>query len=202
MVATQKFDNVKMRLVETMTEFDERFSSIFIKLSTLGKTYSNCHFKEECKKLKKDDKKNKKDQKALLDEENKSKSMWDDSDSDDSSSSDCKDERVKCFIDNDDEPTSSWLKPKKRGSGKSGKQKLDRSSSQNSSSKVKGSTKSRKKSAKPKSFANRDNFLEDSVWCLDSGCSRNMTGDRRLLSDITKCSGPKITFEDKTKGKL
>ncbi|XP_047331237.1 uncharacterized protein LOC124934776 [Impatiens glandulifera] len=41
MVATHKFDNIKMRPRETMTEFDERFSSIAIEISTLGKTYIN-----------------------------------------------------------------------------------------------------------------------------------------------------------------
>ncbi|XP_047336921.1 probable linoleate 9S-lipoxygenase 5 [Impatiens glandulifera] len=41
MVATQKFDNIKMRPGETMTEFDERFNSIVIELSSLGKIYNN-----------------------------------------------------------------------------------------------------------------------------------------------------------------
>ncbi|XP_047337548.1 uncharacterized protein LOC124941289 [Impatiens glandulifera] len=37
MVTTQKFDGIKMRPRKTMTEFDERFSSIVIELSTLGR---------------------------------------------------------------------------------------------------------------------------------------------------------------------
>ncbi|XP_047309758.1 uncharacterized protein LOC124913200 [Impatiens glandulifera] len=41
MVATQKFNNIKMCSIETMTEFDERFSIIVIELSTLGTTCSN-----------------------------------------------------------------------------------------------------------------------------------------------------------------
>ncbi|XP_047309762.1 uncharacterized protein LOC124913206 [Impatiens glandulifera] len=41
MVATQKFNSIKMCLGKTMTEFDERFDNIVIELSTLGKTYSN-----------------------------------------------------------------------------------------------------------------------------------------------------------------
>ncbi|XP_073130813.1 uncharacterized protein [Henckelia pumila] len=40
-VATQKFDNIKMRPGESMTEFDERVSSIVIELNGLGKTYPN-----------------------------------------------------------------------------------------------------------------------------------------------------------------
>ncbi|XP_073122726.1 uncharacterized protein [Henckelia pumila] len=41
MVAIQKFENIKMKLRETMNEFDERFSSIMIELNALGKGYSN-----------------------------------------------------------------------------------------------------------------------------------------------------------------
>ncbi|XP_047331469.1 uncharacterized protein LOC124935046 [Impatiens glandulifera] len=41
MVTTQKFDNIRMRLGETITKFDERFSSIVIELLTLGKVYNN-----------------------------------------------------------------------------------------------------------------------------------------------------------------
>ncbi|XP_047326629.1 uncharacterized protein LOC124930317 [Impatiens glandulifera] len=41
MVATQKFDSIKMHPREIMTEFDERFRNIVIELLTLGKTYSN-----------------------------------------------------------------------------------------------------------------------------------------------------------------
>ncbi|XP_073137871.1 uncharacterized protein [Henckelia pumila] len=40
-VSTQKFDNIKMRQGESMTEFDERVSSIVIELNRLGKTYPN-----------------------------------------------------------------------------------------------------------------------------------------------------------------
>ncbi|XP_073136848.1 uncharacterized protein [Henckelia pumila] len=40
-VATQKFDNIKMRPGESMSEFDERVSSIVIELNGLGKTYPN-----------------------------------------------------------------------------------------------------------------------------------------------------------------
>ncbi|XP_073138833.1 uncharacterized protein [Henckelia pumila] len=40
-VAIQKFDNVKMKPGEIMSEFDERFSNIVCELTTLGKSYSN-----------------------------------------------------------------------------------------------------------------------------------------------------------------
>ncbi|XP_073136842.1 uncharacterized protein [Henckelia pumila] len=40
-VATQKFDNIKMRPGESMSEFGERVSSIVIELNGLGKTYPN-----------------------------------------------------------------------------------------------------------------------------------------------------------------
>ncbi|XP_047312459.1 uncharacterized protein LOC124915741 [Impatiens glandulifera] len=40
-VATQQFDNFKMRPRETMTKFDARFSQIITTLSILGKTYNN-----------------------------------------------------------------------------------------------------------------------------------------------------------------
>ncbi|KZV30462.1 hypothetical protein F511_33723, partial [Dorcoceras hygrometricum] len=41
MVAQQKYESIKMREGETMTEFDERFSSVVIELTSLGKEYSN-----------------------------------------------------------------------------------------------------------------------------------------------------------------
>ncbi|XP_047320480.1 uncharacterized protein LOC124924492 [Impatiens glandulifera] len=41
MVATQKFNSIKMHLGESMNEFDERFTNIFIEFSTLGKVYIN-----------------------------------------------------------------------------------------------------------------------------------------------------------------
>ena len=44
-------------------------------------------------------------------------------------------------------------------------------------------------------------YVEGSTWFLDSNCSRNLTGDRSLLIDIVKCSGPRITFGDDSKGK-
>ncbi|XP_073309953.1 uncharacterized protein [Primulina huaijiensis] len=40
-VAIQKFDNAKMKPGETIVELDERFSSIIIELTSLGKKYSN-----------------------------------------------------------------------------------------------------------------------------------------------------------------
>ncbi|XP_073154046.1 uncharacterized protein [Henckelia pumila] len=40
-IATQRFDNIKMKPGESMAEFDERVSSIVIELNALGKTYPN-----------------------------------------------------------------------------------------------------------------------------------------------------------------
>ncbi|XP_073131639.1 uncharacterized protein [Henckelia pumila] len=40
-VATQKFDNIRMKPGESMTKFDEKVSSIVIELNALGKTYPN-----------------------------------------------------------------------------------------------------------------------------------------------------------------
>ncbi|XP_073152213.1 uncharacterized protein [Henckelia pumila] len=40
-VATQKFDNIRMKPGESMTKFDDRVSSIVIELNGLGKTYPN-----------------------------------------------------------------------------------------------------------------------------------------------------------------
>ncbi|XP_047331570.1 uncharacterized protein LOC124935161 [Impatiens glandulifera] len=40
-VSTQKYDSIKIRSREIMTDFEERFTSIIIELSTLGKTYNN-----------------------------------------------------------------------------------------------------------------------------------------------------------------
>ncbi|XP_075521594.1 uncharacterized protein LOC142554801 [Primulina tabacum] len=43
--------------------------------------------------------------------------------------------------------------------------------------------------------------LEESIWFLDSGCSRHMTGSKDLLSEVIKYKGPTITFGDNSKGK-
>ncbi|XP_073138494.1 uncharacterized protein [Henckelia pumila] len=40
-VVSQKFENIKKNPGESMTEFDERVSSIVIELNALGKTYPN-----------------------------------------------------------------------------------------------------------------------------------------------------------------
>ncbi|KZV56923.1 hypothetical protein F511_18935 [Dorcoceras hygrometricum] len=40
-VAQQKYESIKMKEGETMTEFDERFSAVVIELNSLGKEYSN-----------------------------------------------------------------------------------------------------------------------------------------------------------------
>ncbi|WP_438827254.1 hypothetical protein, partial [Serratia marcescens] len=45
-------------------------------------------------------------------------------------------------------------------------------------------------------------MLERSTWYLDSGCSRHMTGDSRLLMELVDHDGPKITFSDNSKGKV
>ena len=38
------------------------------------------------------------------------------------------------------------------------------------------------------------------MWILDSGCSRHMTGDRALLSNVVEKAGPIVTFGDDIKG--
>ena len=38
------------------------------------------------------------------------------------------------------------------------------------------------------------------MWVLDSGCSRHMTGDRALLSNVVEKVGPVVTFGDDIKG--
>ena len=38
------------------------------------------------------------------------------------------------------------------------------------------------------------------MWILDSGCSRHMTGDRALLSNVVEKAGPVVTFGDNNKG--
>ncbi|XP_075481184.1 uncharacterized protein LOC142521894 [Primulina tabacum] len=43
--------------------------------------------------------------------------------------------------------------------------------------------------------------LEESIWFLDSGCSRHMTGNKSLLSEVVNHRGPTITFDDNSKGK-
>ncbi|XP_073152889.1 uncharacterized protein [Henckelia pumila] len=40
-LAIQKFESIKLKLGETMNEFDERFSSIITEMNALGKSYSN-----------------------------------------------------------------------------------------------------------------------------------------------------------------
>ena len=38
------------------------------------------------------------------------------------------------------------------------------------------------------------------MWILDSGCSRHMTRDRALLSNVVEKAGPVVTFSDDNKG--
>ena len=38
------------------------------------------------------------------------------------------------------------------------------------------------------------------MWILDSGCSRHMTGDRALLSNVVEKVGSVVTFGDNSKG--
>ena len=38
------------------------------------------------------------------------------------------------------------------------------------------------------------------VWILDSGCSRHMTGDRAMLSNVVEKAGPMVFFRDNSKG--
>ncbi|XP_073038269.1 uncharacterized protein [Primulina eburnea] len=43
--------------------------------------------------------------------------------------------------------------------------------------------------------------ISSSTWYLDSGCSRHMTGQKSLLSEVVNCVGPEITFGDISEGK-
>ena len=43
--------------------------------------------------------------------------------------------------------------------------------------------------------------MENSVWYIDSGCLKHITRDRRLLTEVTEHSGPRITFGDNSRGK-
>ncbi|XP_073132175.1 uncharacterized protein [Henckelia pumila] len=47
----------------------------------------------------------------------------------------------------------------------------------------------------------KNSATERSTWYLDSGCSRHMTGNKDLLSDIIHYKGPKIIFGDNSEGK-
>jgi len=42
----------------------------------------------------------------------------------------------------------------------------------------------------------------DSLWYLDSGCSRHMMGDKSKLSDFVSKDGGYITFGDNNKRKI
>ncbi|XP_075504538.1 uncharacterized protein LOC142541977 [Primulina tabacum] len=59
-----------------------------------------------------------------------------------------------------------------------------------------------KDSLKPIKFVTKKKKLEESIWFLDSGCSRHMTGNKVLLSEIVNYRGPTITFGDNSKGKV
>ncbi|XP_073137104.1 uncharacterized protein [Henckelia pumila] len=47
----------------------------------------------------------------------------------------------------------------------------------------------------------KNSAIERSTWYLDSGCSRHMTGNKDLLSNIIQYKGPKIIFGDNSKGR-
>ena len=46
----------------------------------------------------------------------------------------------------------------------------------------------------------RHKQVQTSYVGLDSGCSRHMTGDRALLSNVVEKAGPIVTFGDDSKG--
>ncbi|GKC14242.1 hypothetical protein Tco_1011024 [Tanacetum coccineum] len=45
-------------------------------------------------------------------------------------------------------------------------------------------------------------YLKRSVWYLNSGCSRHMTGVKQYLHKYSKESGPKVVFEDNSSGTI
>ncbi|GKE86122.1 hypothetical protein Tco_1559864, partial [Tanacetum coccineum] len=45
-----------------------------------------------------------------------------------------------------------------------------------------------------------EDYLKRSVWYLDSGCSRHMTGVKQYLHRYSKDSGPKVVFGDNSLG--
>lgn len=49
--------------------------------------------------------------------------------------------------------------------------------------------------------AQKKKNIEESTWFLDSGCSRHMTSNLNLLSEVVEHKGPRITFGDNSKGK-
>ena len=42
----------------------------------------------------------------------------------------------------------------------------------------------------------------DSLWYLDSGCSRLIAGDKSKLTDLVLRKGGYVTFEDNNKGRI
>ncbi|VFQ73749.1 unnamed protein product [Cuscuta campestris] len=51
-----------------------------------------------------------------------------------------------------------------------------------------------KEKEKPKEVPKKEAAKYPGVWYLDSGCSRHMTGDASLLSNLIRYDGPRVTF--------
>ncbi|GKC53995.1 retrovirus-related pol polyprotein from transposon TNT 1-94 [Tanacetum coccineum] len=51
-----------------------------------------------------------------------------------------------------------------------------------------------------KNASQRTDYLKRSVWYLDSGCSRHMTGVKQYLHKYSKELGPKVVFGDNSSG--
>ncbi|GJS77797.1 retrovirus-related pol polyprotein from transposon TNT 1-94 [Tanacetum coccineum] len=62
---------------------------------------------------------------------------------------------------------------------------------------VTSSSGSQASSSKP---SKQKDYLKRSVWYLDSGCSRHMTGVKKYLHRYSKESGPKVVFGDDSSG--
>ena len=45
-------------------------------------------------------------------------------------------------------------------------------------------------------------ILKETIWYLDSGCSRHMIGCKSLLNDFQEERGPDVVFEDTNVGKM
>ncbi|XP_075500151.1 uncharacterized protein LOC142538739 [Primulina tabacum] len=207
----QKFDNAKMKPGETLTEFDERFSGIIIELISLGKDYCNGEIAlKVLRALPREW-----DVKTIAMHESKDINKLELHDL----FADLKAYEFELGIRTEEEPSTSqqtkalaattvtlpveestnlvtalhdMVNEFKRLSQQFNEAKTEK---QNLKNKLTLSSCSQQKEATKKKE------LEESIWLLDSGCSRHMTGNKDLLSEIVNYKGPTITFGDNSKGR-
>ncbi|XP_073038059.1 uncharacterized protein [Primulina eburnea] len=179
------------------------------------------HFITDCPKPKKDDqrkkgvkrndKKTRRDRKTMISEESKSK--WADSSSEssgsESHSSESDEDEIKCLManieststsgevfgfDSDEFTCTELVKALDDMVEDCNDLQVEMSKLKTENERVIADYQTMLSENQKLSLLVKKTKISSSTWYLDSGCSRHMTGQKSLLSEVVSCAGPEITF--------